>query len=221
MSDSLWPYVLQCAGHPCPLLSPGVCSRSCPLAQWCYLIISSSVSTFSFYLLSFPASGSFPKIWLFSSGGQGIGVSTLPSVLPMSIQGWFPLELTCLISLLSKRLSRALSRTTIWKHQFLRPQVSSWSNSPFVHDYCKNHNYDNMYLCWLKWCLCFFNTLSKLVMVSLPRSKRLLISWLQSVCSDFGAQENKICHCFHFSPFYLPWSDGTGCHDLSFLNVEF
>ena len=42
-----------------------------------------------------------------------------------------------------------------------------------------------------------------------------------TVCGDFGAQENKICHCFHFHPFYLPWSDGTGCHHLSFLNTEF
>ena len=141
-------------------------------------------------------------------------------ILPMSIQGWFPLGLTSLISLLSKGLSRVLSRTTIWKHQFLRPQVSSWSNSPFVHDYWKNHSCDNMDLCWQS-DVSAFNTLSKLVIVSLPRSKRLLISWLQSVCSDFGAQENKICQCFHFSPFYLPWSDGTGCHDLNFLNAEF
>ena len=66
-----------------------------------------------------------------------------------------------------------------------------------------------------------FNMLSRLVIAFLPRSKRLLISWLQSGCSDFGAQENKICQCFHFSPFYLPWSDGTGCHDLNFLNAEF
>ena len=42
-----------------------------------------------------------------------------------------------------------------------------------------------------------------------------------TVCSDFGAQENKICHCFHFFPFCLPCSDGTRCHDLSFLNIEF
>ena len=42
-----------------------------------------------------------------------------------------------------------------------------------------------------------------------------------TICSDFRAQENKICHSFHFSPFYLSWSDGTRCHDLSFLNVEF
>ena len=42
-----------------------------------------------------------------------------------------------------------------------------------------------------------------------------------TICSDFGAQENKVCHCFHYLPIYLPWSDGTGCHDLSLLNVEF
>ena len=42
-----------------------------------------------------------------------------------------------------------------------------------------------------------------------------------TICSDFRAQENKLCHCFHCFPIYLPWSDGTGCHDLSFLNVEF
>ena len=59
--------------------------------------------------------------------------------------------------------------------------------------------------------------LSRFVIAFLPKSKCLLTT----ICSDFGAQENKICLCFHFSPFYLPWSDGTRCHDLSFLNVEF
>ena len=63
--------------------------------------------------------------------------------------------------------------------------------------------------------------LSRFVITFLPRSKRLLISWLQStICSDFGAPKNKVCHCFHCFPIYLPWSDRTGCHDLSFLNVE-
>ena len=67
-----------------------------------------------------------------------------------------------------------------------------------------------------------FNTLSRFVIAFLPRTKHLSISWLQSLSAvDFWAQENKICDCFHFSPFYLPWSDGTRCHDLSFLNVEF
>ena len=65
-----------------------------------------------------------------------------------------------------------------------------------------------------------FNMLSRLFIAFLPKSKCLLISWLQSP-SDFGAQNNKVCHCFHFFPIYMPWSDGTVCHDLSFLNVEF
>ena len=67
-----------------------------------------------------------------------------------------------------------------------------------------------------------FNILSRIVIAFLPRSKHLLILWLQSPSAVIlGAQENKICHCFHFSPFYLPWSDGTGCHDLHFLNAGF
>ena len=66
-----------------------------------------------------------------------------------------------------------------------------------------------------------FNTLSRFVIALFPRSKCLNFMAAVSVLSDSGAQENKICHCFHFSPFYLPWSDRAGCHDLSFLNVEF
>ena len=65
----------------------------------------------------------------------------------------------------------------------------------------------------------FLNMPSRFVIAFLPRSKCLLIPWLQTVtvCSDLGAQEKKICHCFHFFPFYLPWSDGTRCHDLRFF----
>ena len=66
-----------------------------------------------------------------------------------------------------------------------------------------------------------FNMLSSLVIAFLPWSKYLLISLLQSPSAViFGAQANKVSHCFHCFPIYLPWSDGTGCHDLSFLNVE-
>ena len=69
----------------------------------------------------------------------------------------------------------------------------------------------------------FFNILSTLfVMAFLPRSKHLLISWLQSPSTViFGAQENKVCYCFHFLPFFLPSSDGTRCHDLSFWMLSF
>ena len=63
--------------------------------------------------------------------------------------------------------------------------------------------------------------LSRLVIAFLPRSKRLLIFMAAvTICSDFGAPKSKVCHCFHCFHIYLPWSDGTGCHDLSFLNVE-
>ena len=66
-----------------------------------------------------------------------------------------------------------------------------------------------------------FNVLSRLVIAFLPRGKRLFISWLQSPSAVIlGVQEKKVCHCFHCFPIYLPWSDGSRCHDLSFLNVE-
>ena len=66
-----------------------------------------------------------------------------------------------------------------------------------------------------------FNMLSRLVITFLPRSKRLLISWLQSPSAVILEPPKIVCHCFHCFPIYLPWSDGTGCHDLSFLNAEF
>ena len=104
MSDSLRPHGLQHTRLPCPALSPGVCSTSCPLSQWCHPTISSSVIPFSSCPQSFPASGSYPMSQLFASGGQSIGASASASVLPMNIQGWFPLGLTGLSSLLTNRL---------------------------------------------------------------------------------------------------------------------
>ena len=115
MSDSLWLHGLQHTRLPCLSLSPGACSNSCPLSLWCHKIISSSVIPFSSCLQSFPTSGSFPMSWLFAAGGQSIGASVLASVLPMNIQGWFPLGLTGLISSQSKGLSRVLSSTTVQK----------------------------------------------------------------------------------------------------------
>ena len=79
--------------------------------------------------LLFPASGSFPMSQFFASGGQSIGASASASVLPMNIQGWFPLGLIGLISLQSKGLSRVFSNTTVQKHQFFSTQASLWSNS--------------------------------------------------------------------------------------------
>ena len=109
---------------PCPSPTPGAYSNSCPLSQWCYATISSSVIPFSSCLLSFPASGSFLRSQFFASGGQSIGASTSASVLPMSIQDWFPLRLTGWISLQSKGLSRVFFNTRVQKHQFFGPQLS-------------------------------------------------------------------------------------------------
>ena len=80
----------------------------------------------------FPASGSFLMSQHFTSGGQSIAVSALASVLPMNIQGWFPLGLTSLISLQSKGLSRVFPNTIVQKHKFFRAKPSLWSNS-YIH----------------------------------------------------------------------------------------
>ena len=105
VSNSSWPHRLQHTRPPCPSPSPRVCPNSCPLHQWCHPAISSSVIPFCSHLQYFPSSGSFPMSQLFRSGGQSIGDSASASVLPKSIQGWFPLGFTGLISLLSKGLS--------------------------------------------------------------------------------------------------------------------
>ena len=119
-----------------------------PLSWWCHPTISSSVVLVSSCPQSFPASGSFQMSQFFASGGQSIGASASVLVLPMNIQGWLPLGLTGLISLLSKGLSRVFSSTTICKHQFFSAQLLYGSILTFIHDYWKNHSFDHTDLCW-------------------------------------------------------------------------
>ena len=128
-----------------PSLSPGVCSSLRLLSQCCHPTISSSIIPFSSYLQSFLASGFFPMSQLFTSGGQSIRASA--AVLPINIQGWFPLGLIGLISLQSKGLSRIFSSTTVWKYQFFSAHPTLWSNSHIIHDYWKNHSFDYKDLC--------------------------------------------------------------------------
>ena len=117
--QTLWSHGLQLAQLLRPSLYSGVCWNSCPLCWWSHPAISSSVIPFSSCLQSFTASESFPVNQFFASDGQSIGVSASASVLPMNIQEWFPLGLTGLISLQSKRLSRDFSNTTVQKHQLI------------------------------------------------------------------------------------------------------
>ena len=202
---------------PCPSPTPGVHPDSCPLSRWCHPTSSSSVVPFSSYPQSFPASGSFQMSQFFASDGQSIGVLASASVLPMNIQDWFPLGGTDWISLQSKGLSRVFSNTTVQKHQFFSAQFS------LSHPYMTTGKTIALTRRTFvdKVISLFFNMLSRLVITFLPRSKRLLISWLQSPSAVILEPPFKVSHCFHCFPIYWPWSDGTGCHDLSFLNVEF
>ena len=122
----------------------------------------------------------FPMNWLFESGGQSVWALALALVLPMNIQGWFSLWITGLIFLQSKGLSRVFSSTTIWKNQFIGTQTSLWSNSQ--HPYMTTGKTIALTI-WTfvgKVMSLHLNTLPRFVTDSFPRSKHLLISWLQS-----------------------------------------
>ena len=129
VSNFLRPHELKWARLPCPSPTPRVCSNSCPLSWWCHPTISSSVAPFASWFQYLPASESSLMSQLFVSGGQRLGASASASVLPMTIQSWFPLGLTGLNSLQYKALSRVFSSTAVWKHQFFGTQPSLWSNS--------------------------------------------------------------------------------------------
>ena len=209
MSDSLQPHGLQHASTP----TPRACSDSCPSSQWCLPLCPPS-----------PPASVFPSIRVFSnksvfaSGGQSIGASASASALPKNTQEWFLLGLTGLISLQSKGLSRVFSNTTVQKHQFFGTQLSLWSDSNI-------HTRKTIALTRRtfvsKVMSLLFNMLSRFVTAFLPRSKRLLISSLQSPSAVILRPKKIKSLCFHCFPICLPWSDRTGCHDLHFLNAEF
>ena len=148
------------------------------LSQWCHPAISSSDTLFSFCLQSFPASASFPmshlvcirlpKYWSFTIS---------PS---KEYSGWFLLRLTGLISLLSKGLSRLFSSTSVWRHQIL------WCSAFFMIQLSQPYVTTGKTVALTMWTFVgkvmslLFDTLSRFVITFLPRSNRLLISWLQS-----------------------------------------
>ena len=143
-----------------------------------HLIICHPIYSF-FCLPSFPASGFFPMSQLFASGGQSSGASALASVLPINIQGWFPLGLTGLISLQPKGFSTVLQHhiskaLILWHSAFFMVQLS--------HPYLTTGKTITLTI-WTfvgKMVSLLFNMLSRFVIAFLPRTKRLLTSWLQS-----------------------------------------
>ena len=199
LSNSLWPHELQHARPPCATPTSRAYPNSCPLSWWCHPTISSSVVPLSSCIQSFPASGSSPMSHIFVSGNQNIGISASASVLPMK-------------SLLQHHSSKA---SILWHSAFFTVQ--------FSHPYMitgKTIALTRLTLVGKVMSL-LFNMLSRLVITFIPRSKHLLISWLQLPSTVIlEPPKIKVWHCFHCFPIYLPWSDGTRCHNLCFLNVE-
>ena len=133
----------------------------------------------------------------------------------MNIQDWFPLGLTG-GSPCCPRDSQESSPTP--QLESINSSALSFLYSPTltsIHDYWKNQSFDCTDLVGKVMSL-LFNMLSSLVIDFLPRSKCLLFYGTITVFSDFGAPQNKVSHSFHSFPIYMPWSDGTGCYDLTF-----
>jgi len=167
--------------------------------------ISSSVVPFFSCLQSFPASGSLQMSQLFASGGQSIGVSASGSVFPMNIQDWFfrmdwldllAVQVT-LKSLLQHHSSKAsvLLNSALFMVQLSHPSMTTGKIIALT-----RQTFVGKVMSLL------FNMLSRLSRALLARSKCPLFQGYRHICRDSGVQENKVCHCFHCFPNYLPWS---------------
>ena len=168
--DSLPPHGLQHARLPCPSPTPGACSNSCPSSQWCHPTIPSSVIP----LRVFPSIRVFSNKSVLHIRWPSMGASASASVLPMSIQNWFPLGWTGWISFQSKGLSSLLQHQSSKASSLLSSAL--WSNS---HLYMTGKA-----IALTRWTFVgklrslLFSMLPRFAIVFLPRSKHLLISWL-------------------------------------------
>ena len=226
MSDSLQPHGLQHTRSPCPSPTPGVYLNSCPLSWWCHSTITSSVVPFSSYLQSFPIRVfsnqlfksalpiRWPKYWSFSFSISPSNEYSGP-ISWMNQDGLVgsPCSPTDSQESFQHHSSKAsiLRCSAFFIVQLSHPYMTTGktialTRQTFVGRVISLH----------------FNMLSRVVITFLPRSKHLLISWLQSPSAVIlEPPQNKVWHCFHCFPICFPWSDGNRCHDLRFLNVEF
>ena len=224
MSDSLWPHGLQCARLPCPSSTPRACLNSCPLSQWFHPIISSSVVPFSSYLQSFPASRSFLVSGPFSSGSQRISFSF--SISPFNKYSGLisfrtdRFDLLAVQGTLKSLLQQHSSKTSIL-------QLSAFFMVQLRHPYMTTRKKIDLTIQIFVDTIMslIFNALSSLVIIFLPRSKHVLNffkSWQSP--STMILEPKKRKYSLSLSPLFpvsLLCNDGTKCHDLSFLNVEF
>ena len=219
VSDSLWLHEPHHARPPCLSPTPGVHLNLCPLSQWCLQTISSFVIPFSSCSQSFPASGSFQMNQLSASGDQSISFSfdmspsnEHPGLISFRVD-WLDLlavQWSCK-SLLQHHSSKVsiLLRSAHFIVQLSNPYMTTGKTITLT-----RQTFVGKVMSLL------LNMLSRLVITFLPRTKRLLISWLQSPSAVILKPRKIVSHCFHCFPIYLPWSDGIRCHDFSFLNVE-
>ena len=218
MSNSLKPHGLQHVRPHCPSPTPRVYSNLCPLTQWCHPTISSSAIPFSSIFNLSQHQGSFR--WV-SSLHQVVKVLEFnnspsnehPGLISFKIN-W--LDLLTVQGTLKSLLQHHSSKASL-------PQCSAFFLVQLSHPYMTA----GKTIALTRWTFVgkvlslLFNILSRLVITFLPRSKRVLISMAAvTICRDFGAPQNKVCHCLECFLIYLPWSDGTRCHDLCFLNIE-
>ena len=215
----LWPHELQHTRLLSPSPTPGACSNSCPSSRWSHPTISSSVVSFSSCLQSFPAPGSFQMSQFFTTGGQSIGsfnVSVSPSseysgLISLRID-WFDLLAVqgSLKSLLQHHSSEA---SVLWCWVFFMVQLS--------HPYLITEKTIGLTRRTFvaKVISLLFNMLSRFVIAFLPRSKHLLILWLQLPSTlILEPRQIKSDTVSTFFPFICY---RTRCHELHFLNVEF
>ena len=205
---------------PCSSSTAGAYPNSCPMSWWCHPTISSSVVPFSSCLQSFPASGSFqmsqfysirwPKYWSFSFS---ISPSNEHPGLTSFRMDWLDLLAVqgTLKSLLQHHCSKAsiLRRSAFFRVQLSHPYMTTGKTIALT-----RRTFVGKIMSLL------LNVLSRLVITFLPRSKRLLISWLQSPSAVILEPQKRVCHCLYCFPIYLPWSYGTGCLLLFLCNNE-
>ena len=220
MSDSFRPHESQHTRPPCPSPTPGVHPNPCPssLMPSSHLIlchpllllppIPPSIKVFSDVSTLHMR---WPKYWSFSFSISSSNEH--PGLISLRMD-W--LNLLAVQGTLKSLLQYHSSKSTTFQH-------SAYFTVQLSHP----HMTTKKTIALTRWTFVgkvmslLFNMLSRLVITFLPRSKRLLISWLQSPSAlILEPPKNKVWHCFHCFPIYLPWSDGTRCHDLGFVNVE-
>ena len=221
MSNSLQPHGLKNTRLPCPSPTPRVYSNSCPSSWWFpsnhlilwhpLFLLPSIFPSIRVFSNESVLSIRWPKYWSFSFS---ISPSSEYSRLISFRIDWLDL-------LAVQETLKSLPRHHSSKASIL--QCSAFFIVQLSHPYMSTGKTIDLTrgTLFCKVMSLLFNMLSRWVIPFLPGSRHLNFMAAVTICSDFGAQENKVLHCFHCFPIYLSWSDGTGCHDLSFPNVEF